>query len=205
MTPHLILDFETLSQDASKCVVLDCSYVIFDWDRFTTNPYSMEELVDNAQRYKFDVEDQVENHGWKISKSTLQFWNDQGVEARKVLNPSTDDISVELFINEFEAFLESNKPKYWWSRSNTFDPIIIFRMIDHFGKTEKFRKLLPFWMVRDTRSFIDGASMFGVKNDFIPIKDESKFVKHSSRHDIAMDILRLQTLTRFTNGMEIDK
>ena len=44
-------------------------------------------------------------------------------------------------------------------------------------------------------------------NSFCPISDESKwnkiFQQHDSTHDIAADVLRLQTLTRLDNDMEI--
>ena len=53
MNNHLIFDFETLGQDVFEIPVLDCSYMIFDWDRFTSdNPYTLNELVSLAQKDK---------------------------------------------------------------------------------------------------------------------------------------------------------
>ena len=71
-----------------------------------------------------------------------------------------------------------------------------------------FSQLLPHWKVRDTRSFIDGKTNFSLKsNGFIPIKDEARwnnvFKQHSSRHDIVADVLRLQTLVRLDNNLDI--
>jgi hypothetical protein len=51
--------------------------------------------------------------------------------------------------------------------------------------------------VRDTRSMIEGMA-FGMEidNGFEIKEVGDKFVKHDPRHDIALDVLRMQTLAR---------
>jgi hypothetical protein len=52
--------------------------------------------------------------------------------------------------------------------------------------------------IRDTRSLIEGMA-WGVSefdNGFIPEGLLTKFVAHDPRHDIAMDVMRIQTLAR---------
>ena len=62
---------------------------------------------------------------------------------------------------------------------------------------DEMDKRLKFWKVRDTRSYIEGAFGFDFDNKFLPDKDcEEKFVAHDSRHDIAVDLLRLQTILK---------
>jgi len=52
-------------------------------------------------------------------------------------------------------------------------------------------------IIRDTRSMIEGMSYgMDIKNDFMPSALESKFVKHDPRHDIVMDVMRMQLLAR---------
>ena len=107
------------------------------------------------------------------------------------------------FINYLKA---AGKINYWWSRSNTFDPIILQRWAKAAGRHAEIEELLKFWSVRDTRTWIDAKLDFPKKNGFCPVTDEEywnkTFVQHDSRFDIAADILRLQTIARLENDME---
>lgn len=208
---HFILDYETLSQDATRCAAIDCSYVVFDWDRFTSrdDPYTFEELLSQTHKAKFDVTDQVKRHSFVIDKSTLDWWSTQGPAARNLLKPSLDDITIEKFFSNLTEYLERhNYIKYWWSRSNTFDPVILWQQASKCGMSERIGKLLPHWKIRDTRTFIDAKTNFSMKsNGFCPLKNEDRwnevFVQHSSRHDIVADVLRLQTLVRLEKDLDI--
>lgn len=208
---HFILDFETLGQDVSKIPILDCSYMVFDWDRFTSNnPYTLEELLQNAQKDKLDVVSQVKEFGASYTQRDIDWWLAQSVTAKKVLKPSSEDIRIEKFIENIIGYLKfmSNNTKinYWWSRSNTFDPLILESWSKVLGRQDEIYGLLKFWLVRDTRTFIDAKLNFPKKNGFVPLADEEywnkTFVPHDSRFDIAADILRLQTITRIENDME---
>lgn len=211
MNTHLILDFETLGQDVFEIPMLDCSYVVFDWDRFTSdNPYTLEELVDLARKDKLEMAHQVREHGAKYTQRDLDWWLSQSDDAKKVLKPSSADVRVEDFINNFIDYLKSaGKINYWWTRSNTFDPIILQRWAKIVGRRAEVEELLKFWTVRDTRTWIDAKLNFPKQNGFIPLADEEywnkTFVKHDSRYDIAADILRLQTIARLENDMEQPK
>jgi hypothetical protein len=58
--PHFILDYETMGQDVFKVPVINCSYFIFDWDRFTSDePYTFNELIKSIKFDKMQVEPQV--------------------------------------------------------------------------------------------------------------------------------------------------
>ena len=208
MNQHFIYDFETLGQDVFQIPMLDCSYVAFDWDRFTSdNPYTLEELVSLSRKDKLQMAHQVTEHGAKYTQRDLDWWLSQSDDAKKVLKPSAQDVRVEVFIGNFIDYLkEVGKINYWWTRSNSFDPIILQRWATIVGRQEEIGDLLKFWLVRDTRTFIDAKLNFPKQNGFIPLADEEywnkTFVKHDSRFDIAADILRLQTITRLENDME---
>ncbi len=208
MNQHFIMDFETLGQDVFEIPMLDCAYVAFDWDRFTSdNPYSLEEIVGLARKDKLEMTHQVREHGAKYVQRDLDWWLSQSEEAKKTLKPSKSDVRVEVFIDNIINYMSGvGKINYWWSRANTFDPIILQRWAKIVGRKDEIEELLKFWTVRDTRTWIDAKLNFPKKNGFIPLADEEywnkTFVHHDSRFDIAADILRLQTIARLENDME---
>jgi hypothetical protein len=200
---HFILDYETLGQDVFTVPVVNCSYFVFDWSRFTSdNPYTFEELIQSIRMDKFDIASQV-REGYKIGEDSLQWWKDQGEEAIKQIKPSPDDISVAEFCTNLYKYLKEVKVSYWWSRSNTFDPILLHRNFRDCMSREALDFILPYWLVRDTRTYIDANFQFKLKvNGFMPLdEDEEKlFIKHNSIHDLAVDILRLQKIERTINS-----
>lgn len=205
---HFIFDYETFGQNMQKCALIDCSYVVFDWDRFLSNePYTFEELLTHVKRDKFDVKDQVDRLGYKVEKSSLQWWMEQDGRARDLIKPSSKDIKVEEHLdNLIEYVAQFSSIKYWWSRSNTFDPIILWRLIENYSDKKHITDRLPFWKIRDTRTFIDAKTNFNLKhNSFTPMVDEEKwervFEKHNSSHDIIADILRIQMMIRIDNDL----
>jgi hypothetical protein len=204
---HLIIDFETMGKDAGKCAVIDCSVMVFDFDRFLTNPYTIAS-ISQTKRFKLSVTDQVKNYGFDIDKSTLQFWEEQSPEVRANIAPKKSDLTVKEFVKQFHEFLiESPKVDYWWSRSNTFDPIILSRLFAAEGKLLHLDEYLKYWRVRDTRTFIDAKLNFPKENSFSPLVDSDKwnkvFKKHDSSWDILADVLRLQQIYRAENDLEL--
>lgn len=187
-----IFDFETLSQIPHNGVVVSLSMLNFAECRFTSNPYTYEELLDQTQFIKFNVKDQVDNWKRKIQKSTLDWWSNQSSEAQKQLAPSSEDKSIQ----ELYSFFVVNKPtnlEKVFTRRNTFDPIFMSSVMENTNNPEPY----DWWLVRDTISYIEGLSHgIELRNDFIPEGLEDKFIKHDPRHDITMDVMRLQTLIR---------
>lgn len=204
---HFILDTETMGSNSINCAVVDCSYLCFDWDRFTTDPYTFDELLSLAQRSKLDVQHQVKEYGFKVDKDTINWWAQLPPEVRAMAKPSKNDLTLNQFFDKLNSYLDGFvKIQYWWSRANSFDPIILWRMIDHRPDKLLINNKLPHWKLRDTRTFIDARANFPVKNGFIPFKDESKwaatFKEHNSVHDIIADVLRLQVLIRLEKDLD---
>ena len=192
MDDCVIYDFETLGQDQRNSVVLSFAMITFSERHYKSDPYEYLELVNKAKFIKFDVEDQV-NNGRKINKETLVWWQEQGREAQKQLRPTSNDKPLSELYSFIKKNTEDCKIKKSFTRGNTFDPMFLQYIMEETGNKEPFH-----WRtVRDTRSMIEGMS-FGMKldNSFTPGETENQFIKHDPRHDIAMDVLRMQLLAQ---------
>lgn len=207
---HFIFDYETTGQNVFSCAVVDCSYIAFDWDRFTTDPYLYEDLLSFVEKDKLNVTDQVSKYGWKVEKDFVEnFLKKLPADVKKNFYPSPHDVTVEHYLERMVSYAEGEKIKYWWSRANTFDPIILDRMLHVVDPTIETRKnkALAYWKVRDTRTFINAKTNFNMTTSFVPMKDEEKwkdtFKAHNSAHDIVADILRMQAITRIESDLDL--
>lgn len=189
---NTIFDFETMSQDPVNGVVLSLAMLNYDPNRFVDKPYTYQELVDDAKYIKFDVADQVQNYGRTIDKDTMEWWSKQNKEAQKAIAPSKDDRPI----SELYTFFFGNMPDYpklVYTRRNTFDPIFMTSLMKATNNPEPY----DWWNVRDTISYIEGLSIGGdIRNNFIPDDLQDHFVAHDPRHDIAMDVMRMQVLVQ---------
>lgn len=203
---HCFIDCETLGQPVHNCAVIDFSFFIADAERFISQPYTMKDIK-SVKKFKLSVKDQVDNYDWMVYKDTLDFWQSLPHEARKNIAPKENDLTVKQFIDELISFMNDNgKIDYWWSRSNTFDPVILSRIFDAVQKQDAFKLYFPHWKVRDIRTFIDAKLDFPKKNGFVPVNDEllwkETFVEHDSSWDVLVDVLRMQKIVRFENELE---
>ena len=190
----VIFDFETLSQNPQNGAVLSMAMLNFTAHRFTTlgEPYTYEELLANTHYIKFDIKDQVKSWGRKIEKGTVEWWGKQSKEAQDAIKPLPTDRSIADLYNFFVVKRATNIDKVY-SRRNTFDPVFMSSLMKSTGNPEPYN----WWQIRDTVSYIDGLSHgIDLKDNFIPEGLESKFVAHDPRHDITMDVMRIQTLVR---------
>lgn len=204
---HLIIDFETIGKTATDCAIIDCSVMIFNFERFLTNPYTLDSISE-TKKFKVSVADQVNNYGWKVDKEVLQFWEEQEPDVRSKIAPKKSDLTVKEFVRQFHEFLIlSPKIDYWWSRSNTFDPVILTRIFAAEGKLLHLEEYLKYWKVRDTRTYIDAKMNFKSANGFVPITNESlwnkSFKKHDSSWDILADVLRFQQIYLAENDLDL--
>lgn len=189
----VIYDFETLSQDQANGAVVSMAMLCFAESRFTDDTYSytFDELVKGAHVIKFNVEEQVKTYNRTINKETLEWWNEQGPEAKKQLIPSADDKSISELYNFFILNKSINVERVY-TRGNTFDPIFLENIMRQTGFPDPYN----WWEIRDTRSTIEGLSWgSGLKNSFMP-ENCDNFIHHNPVHDIALDVMRLQTLVK---------
>ena len=202
---HCFIDCETLGPKAEDCVVIDFSVIVVDSERFLNKPYTLNDISE-VQKLKLSVKDQVDNYNWKVYNSTIKFWESLPAEARKNITPKPNDLSVKEFTTRFINYLaDFGKIDYWWSRSNSFDPVILSRLFDSQEKYLALNEYLPHWKVRDIRTFIDAKLDFPKKNGFVPIDDEKlwteTFVEHDSSWDVLADVLRMQKIVRIENDL----
>ena len=202
----LMIDFETMGSNAQNCAVIDCSTIVFDWGRFLEKPYSFEELLDISKRYKLSIIDQVKKYGFKVEEDTVDFWSQQTEDVRKMIKPKKSDLTVEhftkLFINDLK---KAPKIEYWWSRNNTFDPTVLWRLMWTQQSKYTINEYLMHWRVRDIKTWVDAKFDFSTPNGFVPISDQDywneTFMRHNSTHDAAADVLRLQAIYRAENDL----
>lgn len=189
----VIYDFETLSQDQRRGVVVSFAMLNFSEKRYVDNPYTFDELVDKCKYIKFDVTDQVVNFKRKMSKETIDWWKDQGEEAKKQITPSGDDVSITELYSFIVKNIDHKNIKKSFTRGNTFDPMFLQYIMTQTGHEDPF-----YWgTIRDTRSMIEGMSFgMNLKNSFMPDAIKEKFVKHNPCHDIAADVMRMQLLAQ---------
>ena len=104
-------------------------------------------------------------------------------------NPE-EDVSIA----DLNSWMIVNRPmnlEKVFTRRNTFDPVFMSSLMKATGNPDPY----DWWLVRDTISFIEGLSFdSGLKNNFIPEGLDEHFVAHDPRHDIAMDVMRMQTV-----------
>lgn len=210
MNNHLIIDFETMGQNVMTCPIVNCAYYAFDFDRFCSNPYTFKELISSIKQVKLNIEHQCNDYGYVIEPSSIDFWKSLPKEVRSQIKPSDEDVTLEQFYSEFIKYIKDKNIQYWWSRSNTFDPIILFTRVKELPASveTEMMKYLKFWKVRDIRTYIDAKFDFKLKfNAFVPIKDKDfwadNVLEHDSIHDLAADILRLQFITRTEQDLPI--
>lgn len=206
MTKQLIIDFETLGVDQQKCPIIDCSVMRFEWERFySDNPYTIAD-IELVTKFKVSIEDQVKNYGYKIEQRSLNFWKEQDERVAALIAPSPGDLSLREFVAKLADYLAKEEIGFWWSRSNTFDPIILERIFRDFGRKDEMGRALSPFKIRDIRTFIDAKFDFSGKNNFCPISDtelwESAFEEHNSKWDVLADVLRIQRIIRAENSLD---
>lgn len=207
---HLFIDFETFGQDVKDCAVIDMAAYVVNTDKMlSSDPYTLKNIID-VKKFKISVKDQVVNYGFKVYADTVAFWETQPEQVRKNIKPLSTDLSVKEFVDQFLEFLtESGRIDYWWSRSNTFDPLILWRLVNTQDKYKHINEHIPYWKIRDIRSYIDAKLDFPKVNGFVPIEDEAfwekVFMQHNSTWDVLADILRMQAILRAENDMELVK
>lgn len=207
---HFIIDCETLDTNTSTCVVIDFSAFIFTEQKMLSDkPYDLESIHE-IKKFKLNTKQQRSQYKYTVSTDTLKWWKDQGEAARQLILPSPKDLLLEEFGTQFIEYMSTRKSQRfarWWTRSNTFDPLIIWRILTDTGHYDDFANAAPHWALRDTRSYIDGALGFPKVNGFVPMEDEAqwtkKFIQHDSSWDVLADVLRIQAILRSQRGLSI--
>lgn len=195
MNDSFIYDFETLSQNLQIAPVLSVAMMAFDTKRFLSeNPYTVEEIMENAVYHKYDSKEQIEKYGRKPQESTVKWWGGQSAEAiASQVMPKDTDESFTLIPQHFRQNI-TNSIQHVYTRGNTFDPILLKHVCEQLNQEYPY----PWWAERDTRSLLDGMTWgTDLGNKFDPKGvDSSTLPLHDPRVDIMLDIMRMQTVVR---------
>lgn len=185
-----IYDYETLGQNPNSAPIL--SIAIYTFNTNTIHSLTIENIVKDCVFASFDVSEQVKNYGKIIEKDTLEWWSKQSKEAQKQIAPSDSDVSIRDLPTLFKAAKVDESDRVF-TRGNTFDPIFTSQIFKDINVEEPYK----WWTIRDMRSLIEGMTYgSSVKNNFIPPSvNESDLVLHDPRYDIALDVLRIASLT----------
>ena len=182
----LVLDLETLDVE-STAVILSASIVEF------TEGDTWDTLLNKALFVKFDAKEQTRDFKRTVSRETLDWWQNQSDEVRKVsLLPSSNDVSasegIQLIKDYIEKYDTSSQPIVW-ARSG-FDFMVICSLcnamnVPHVVKHSRFRD------IRTAVDILASNSNGGYCDVNLPGFDKSVVQKHNPIHDICYDALQL--------------
>lgn len=181
----LIIDFETLGTKDDS-VVLSLGLAYFD-DEIE---YTWDSIQNNGICIKFQIKDQV-LRGRKIYQDTLDWWKKQGEQAREVLKPSDEDITLDELGPIMEEFFKEHginaSKATCWTRGK-FDHNLLQ---DIFQTTLNQKCPIPWWNVRDIRTCIDVLCL-GNTGKVPGFKPHPETILHNALHDCFNDILQMQ-------------
>lgn len=191
-----IYDFETLGKDVFTAPAVNLALLKFDESRFIDQPYEFMELVESCSLIKFNVAEQIHTYKRRVELETVEWWEKQDPSLKQMLKPSDKDVSISRLHHILVNDIGIQYCNRVYTRGNTFDPILLKSLLRHCKNEDP----VDWWLIRDTRSLIDGMT-YGhkINNKFIPKGLEDVFIAHDPCHDISMDVMRIQYLARLLN------
>lgn len=94
-----------------------------------------------------------------------------------------------------DGYIGGYKPlKHVFTRGNLFDCKFLESILKDCGEKDPFK----WWTIRDSRSFLDSLlfTQDDMDNKFLLDSWKEKFVHHDARHDVVVDVLRMQEALR---------
>ena len=178
-----VIDLETLGV-GSDSAILSLGLTVGRYDTALT----FDQLVGGGLSLKFDLKEQLQK-GRKKSDRVIKWWYEQKHEARKVLIPSPDDVSlyrVEEYLKRFFDGLGMDIKKVDLYDRNSFDLTKLQYLFE-----EELDKDVP-WNYYNTFDiptafrFMGFERYAGVRADDVP-----GCIYHNALHDAALDHLRI--------------
>lgn len=185
---HIVFDTETLGI-RENAIVLSIGAVAFEMEPGTKNDY--DRYILDGFHVKFSIKDQL--HTWKrsVDEGTVEWWKGQSEEAKKILKPSPNDVTMAEGLTQLNDWIKSIDGYKWnssyvWSRGTYFDFPKMESMYHQAGVKCGFNT----WKIRDVRTYID--ILTGVDNGkYEPDRQPENFIAHDALHDAAMDAYRM--------------
>lgn len=95
-----VVDLETLAK-GSRSAILSMGITL---SRYDYKAVTFDELNDNGLYLKFKLEEQLKVMNRTTEKSTVEWWYQQSAEAKQVLKPSPNDVSIRSLTTYMAAF-----------------------------------------------------------------------------------------------------
>lgn len=181
----VVFDVETLSK-SSETVILSMACVYFDPD----SKLNYDDLLKDAFFAKLDVKRQVKEHGRKIDKATIDWWNKQCQLAKeKSFIPTPIDDTFENAYQNFSYWVkEHNAQKEWVFCRGMLDQLVL----DSYEGQMGFTPIFPYHRWRDVRTAID--LLYNTDNGYVEVEgfdSRAHVIKHDPVHDCAYDAMML--------------
>lgn len=208
----MFIDFSMLGYHPEDCVILDCSVAVVKKEKMLSDaPYTTMDAFKEVKRFKLEIPSQ-KALGFIAHESGVDFWKTQSKDMiARVLKPSDKDLTVQDFTTAFiEHLIPKGRIDTWWSWNSMDDAAILWRLFRSVNKEATIREYLPRHKARDVASFIDAKfDLENKKLDFVPIDDveywNRVYIKTDSAMEVMANIMRIQTILRAENDLEIPK
>lgn len=183
----VVFDMETTGT-AMDTGVLTIGMVAFDGEK----EFTFESLIEDGIELKLDIRQQLKS-GRSSTPDTMQWWAKQGKEARRVLTPLEDDLSVTEALDAIQAYFDKHginnnvmrgKVTYY-CRAPHFD----FTILKDLCNDDNRACVIPHLAVRDVRTVVDVLT--GSKNGYVKSPQRPGFIKHNALHDSCNDACQM--------------
>lgn len=182
-----VFDVETLGKE-SNAVILSLACIHFDPANFP----SPKELKENAFFVKFNAQDQVKRLKRSMTKSSLDWWAKQCLNARtKSFKPSDDDVLIEDGLAAFKVWADQyREPKSWVFARGNLDQLVLDSIEEQLGLEPVF--FYNRW--RDIRTAVD--FLYDTDNGYCDVEYEGfdsflHITKHDPVDDCILDAMML--------------
>ncbi|CAL9977866.1 exonuclease [Vibrio phage D479] len=204
---NLLIDYETCNNqehNINESAVLELGAVAFEYDENDPKIPDFQELKDKGFRVKFGLKAQK---GVRvIHKDTLLWWKQQSDEAKKIIMPSAEDVTVEEGHRQFMKWAKDQGLKSGsqiWCRGNSFDFPILYHCLWQSGLIEEARNELPsFWAQRDVRTRIEALMGRNIMSVPLPEGSLPGFVHHAGLDDCAKDVVMMAYAAAYAFELE---
>ena len=184
----LMVDMEALS---SYCdgVVLSLAIVPFKMKESNT----LEQLLERSLYLKLDVASQRPTR--KLEPDTINWWKKQSDDAKKILLPSEEDVSMSEALDLIDAYV----PKWYkfkggimWNRGTNYD----WPLFQDMYRRENRTCPVSSWLLHDTKTMFRTltGSLYGTYD--LDSGLPKGFVAHDALHDACLEVLKVQELNR---------
>ena len=180
---NVAIDLETLDTKASA-KILSIGIVPFNWGE----DVSFQELCERPSSLYIKIDLSSYHDAFTESKSTREWWEKQGEEARFVLEPLSSDVNIVHALGSLCAHLDAwvlpltKDGGQVFCRGYDFDGSILNHALDAY----RFISPWSYNRFRCIRTVID--TLADTRNGYIREANPEGFIKHHALHDAAKDV-----------------